>query len=222
MHLLDVVFPKRCVGCGKVGKYFCASCASSVRLIAQHETICPVCEKPAMDGSTHSFCKTRYTLDGLTSFFHYHGVVQKAVKSLKYRLVSDLASEFIDLVPQRLSRLAGDKVILVPIPLHSDRQRYRGFNQAEVLGKFLAQRVKVPFHHDTLKRVVKTLSQVEVKDREKRLKNMEKAFQVTLDVKGSTILLFDDVWTTGATLRSAGNALKRAGASFVWGVTMAR
>ncbi len=239
MNILDLLFPKRCVGCGKVGKYFCVRCRAKIRTIDQGETICPVCEKPAIDGITHPHCKTRYSLDGLTSFFHYNGIIQKAVKSIKYRFVSDLAKEFIYLIPCH-SREGGnpsalfssqpwipgltrdDRAILVPIPLHSSRLRARGFNQAEVLGKFLAQRLNVPFRTDLVKRVVQTLSQVEVKDREKRLKNMEKAFQVTSDVKDVAILLFDDVWTTGATLRSAGNILKREGASFVWGLTMAR
>jgi len=112
--------------------------------------------------------------------------------------------------------------ILVPIPLHSSRERYRGFNQAEVLGTLVAQRFSIPMHSNALKRARETKSQVEVKDREKRLKNMEKAFQVTSDVKDVAILLFNDVWTTGATMRSAGNILKRGGASFVWGLTMAR
>ncbi len=69
------------------------------------------------------------------------------------------------------------------------------------------------------------MSQVEVKDREKRLKNMEKAFvchDSKFKIHDSSILLFDDVWTTGATMRSAASTLKRAGASFVWGITMAR
>ncbi len=224
MHILDLLFPKRCIGCGKVGKYFCVRCRLKIRSIDQGETICPVCEKPAIDGITHPHCKTRYSLDGLTSFFHYKGVVQKAVKAIKYRFVSDLASEFVSLVPssQLAMRKFDNSVILVPIPLHSSRQRYRGFNQAEVLGTLVAQRFSIPMQNDVLKRVVETKSQVEVKDREKRLKNMEKAFQVTSEVKDVAILLFDDVWTTGATLRSAGNILKRAGARFVWGVTMAR
>jgi len=224
MFLLDFLFPKRCVGCGKIGKYFCARCRAKIQTIDQSKTICPVCEKPAIDGITHPHCKTHYSLDGLTSFFHYNGIIQKAVKSIKYRYISDLASEFVSLVPasQLAMRKFDNSVILVPIPLHSSRQRYRGFNQAEVLGTLVAQRFSIPMQNDVLKRVVETKSQVEVKDREKRLKNMEKAFQVTSDVKDVAILLFDDVWTTGATMRSAGNILKRGGASFVWGLTMAR
>ncbi len=227
MLLLDLLFPKRCVGCGKVGKYFCSHCRLKIRTIDQGETICPVCEKSAIDGITHPHCKTRYALDGLISFFHYHGVVQKAVKALKYRFVFDLASEFVSLIPsssfsQLTNKLMNQVAILVPIPLHSSRERYRGFNQAEVLGTLVAQRFSIPMHSNALKRARETKSQVEVKDREKRLKNMEKAFQVTSDVKDVAILLFNDVWTTGATMRSAGNILKRGGASFVWGLTMAR
>ena len=180
-----------------------------------------------MDGFTHAFCKTRYSLDGLSSFFHYQGVAQKAIKSLKYRFVFDLAQEFIGLIPLVMmdSRLRGNDTIMAPVPLHPSRLRFRGFNQAEKLGTILTHRLDVPFEKNVLKRVVKTPSQVEVKDREKRLKNMDQAFAIhdsTFVLHNSSILLFDDVWTTGATLRSATRALKRAGASRVWGVTMAR
>ncbi len=227
MNILDLLFPKRCVGCGKVGKYFCVRCQLKIQTIDQNETICPVCEKGAIDGITHPHCKTRYSLDGLTSFFHYKGPVQKAVKSIKYRYASDLASEFIDLIPFSMmdSRLRGNDTIIVPVPLHPSRLRYRGFNQAEVLGTLIAQRFSIPMQSDILKRVRETKSQVEVMGREKRLKNMEGAFVMNnskFDIRTSSIFLFDDVFTTGATLRSAAKVLKRAGALFVWGITMAR
>lgn len=225
MNLLNLLFPRRCAGCGKTGGYFCGKCIREIKLIAK--PICPVCGSSAIDGATHPRCKTRYSLDGMTSFFRYDGIIRKAVKLLKYQFVSDLAKEFISLIPSSsLSTINYQlSTILIPIPLHSTRLRFRGFNQAEVLGKLLAKRLNIPIKTNILKRIKKTIPQVEMKDRKKRLKNMEGVFAVnqplTTNYQLSTMYLFDDVFTTGATLRSAANVLKRAGVKSVWGVVMA-
>ncbi len=170
-------------------------------------------------------CKTRYTIDGLTSFFHYDSIIQKAIKALKYRFVSDLATEFVSLIPQSSFSLFPKASVLAPIPLHSARLRHRGFNQAELLGSLIVQRLKIPIRTDIIKRTRSTTPQVEMKDREDRLKNMSDVFSSLnskLEAISSTIFLFDDVFTTGATMRAAANTLKREGAAFVWGITMAR
>lgn len=234
MGILDFLFPRRCVSCGKIGRYFCRKCCLKIEFITR--PICPVCGGSAVDGATHPRCKTRYSLDGLTSFFRYDGVIRRAVKLLKYQFVSDLAKEFISLIPSSLLQPIthnSSPITLIPIPLHPSRLRFRGFNQAEVLGKILAKRLNIPIRTNILKRVRKTTPQVEMKDRKKRLKNMEGVFAVNnLAMKpfdsaqgrqysNVTIFLFDDVFTTGATLRSAANVLKRAGVKRVWGVVMA-
>ncbi len=230
MHLLDILFPKRCVGCGRIRKYFCTSCISSIRIIKSNEAICPVCEKPAIDGATHPRCQTLYTIDGLTSFFRYDGVVRKAVKAVKYRYVSDLAKEFIELIPEallsNLYTLSPKPYFLVPIPLHWMRQCDRGFNQAEVLAQFIARRLQTAVRTDILKRTKVREPQVHMKSRKDRLANMDGVFDVNTDALThrhiDAILLFDDVFTTGATTRAAANVLKRAGVNWVWAVTMAR
>lgn len=217
MNLFDFIFPKRCVNCGRIGKYFCVACRAKIRVIQPNEPICPMCGRLALDGVTHPRCRTQYSLDGLTSFFHYDGTARKAIKAIKYRLVSDLAEEFISLVPKFSLPKSS---LLIPIPLHSARYRARGFNQAEVLGTILAKRLNIPVRTDILRRVKETVPQVEMKKRDDRLKNMEYVFSCN-HVSGN-VILFDDVFTTGATMRSAANVLKRAGAAHVWAVTMAR
>lgn len=234
MSVLDILFPRRCLGCGTIGGYFCARCKRGIHSVAHNESLCPVCEKLAIDGATHPRCRTRYTPDGLTCFFRYDGVIRAAVKALKYRFISDLGREFVSLVP--VSRIGDlmvnirDELVLVPIPLHASRRRERGFNQAEVLGGFLSERLsaqkglQLPMRTDMLWRAKKTAPQVAMKKREDRLANMESAFCVN-GKKGrqkGSVILFDDVFTTGATIRSAANILKRNGARFVWAVTMAR
>lgn len=229
MNILDILFPKRCLACGRFGTYFCDRCAGTIRTIGVSETICPICEYPAIGGMTHPRCQTKYSLDGLTSIFHYDGIIREAVKTLKYRLVTDLVTEFVSLIPSsvfnNLTIQQYNNCVLVPIPLHPSRLRSRGFNQAEVLGRPLAGRLHIPIQARILRRVKATTPQVEMKDRKKRLENMKNVFSIPTSkfvLPNSTIVLFDDVFTTGATMRAAGETLKRAGATFVWAVTIAR
>ena len=215
MNLLDIFFPKRCVGCRKIGKYFCEECRKKIRPILDNERICPMCGRLAYKGITHPYCRTNDGIDGLTSFFHYEGVVQKAIKAIKYRGVSDLAKEFVGLatIPDF------SQYILIPIPLHSIRYRERGFNQAEVLGKHL----HIPMRTDILYRTHHTKPQAEMK-RKERLENMQNVFSIhkSFIFHHSSVISFDDVFTTGATMRSAAYALKRAGAKNIWAITIAR
>lgn len=226
MNLLDFLFPKRCVGCGRIGRYFCLSCSLRIRHIAYNEMICPMCEGLAIDGRTHPKCRTKYGIDGLTSFFRYDGIIRKAVKAIKYRRVSDLSSEFVSLIPQVSvcfgSLFRVDTAIFVPIPMHPSRQRVRGFNQAEVLGRSVAAQLNLPVETGMLRRVKQGMPQVDMRTRKERLGNMKHVFQAEKSMKNSNVVLFDDVFTTGATMRSAAHILKRSGATYVWAVTMAR
>jgi len=156
----------------------------------------------------------------------YDGVIKKAVKAIKYRRVSSLASEFVSLssvYPNSIKLpFSMSDTILIPVPLHPLRLRYRGFNQAEVLGRIVAARLNIAIETGMLHRAMRGTPQVAMKTRKMRLGNMKAAFRALGQVKNTNIMLFDDVFTTGATVCSAANTLKRAGAGFVWAITMAR
>ena len=228
---LDLIFPKKCVGCGRAGAYFCSQCLNLVSL--KPERICPACLKPSIGGFTHPRCQTPYSLDGLTSIFAYKGVVKRAITKLKYKFISDLAQDLVELF---LSSCGEDKafrnlcrqgkVILIPVPLHPSRKRWRGFNQAELLGKMIASSLDLKFLPDALKRVRKTKPQVGL-DKEKRKENIRGAFELNpnhqlLTINHLPLIIFDDVWTSGETLKEAAKVLKRNKAEKVWGLTMAR
>jgi ComF family protein len=230
MPFADVLFPRRCLGCGEHGAYFCADCLNKIFL--KDERICPMCGRPAIGGLTHPGCQRPWGLDGLTSIFANEGVFKKAIKKLKYKFVTDLASDLVELF---LSFCGEDKgfarfcqtapVIFVPIPLHDRRQRWRGFNQAELLGQMIAQNLGIGFAPDLIVRQRPTKPQVGL-DKNSRRRNIRFAFKKNPNSKFITInynfLLFDDVWTSGATLHEAGKILKRNGAAKVWGLTLAR
>lgn len=226
VSFLDFLFPKKCLGCGRGGQYFCHQCLAKALLINQ--PICPVCRRPSPFGQTYPPCQTRYTIDGLTSVFAYQGLIRKGIKDLKFRFRFDLSEELITLLlnhnaVKSLQFLDLKKTIVVPIPLHPWREDWRGFNQAAVLAKILAEKLKLPFYEDLLTRTRYTESQTGL-EKEERQKNVEEAFQVNQAYKlaNGHVVLMDDVWTTGATMRTCANLLKRVGFEKVWGLTVAR
>lgn len=229
MNILDFLFPRRCVSCGSFGVFFCQKCLVKVKFIEL--PICPVCERPAIGGATHPGCQTRYSLDGLISACVYDGPIKAAVKRLKYKpWVTDLGEILVNLALDfyhkntSIIRVIEQNPTLVPTPLHKSRERERGFNQSALIGKILSQKLNLEFRPDLLCRHKKTKPQAELKGKE-RLANIRGAFAISKPYALTPIpfvLLIDDVWTTGATLRACGQVLKRAGVKNVWALTLAR
>lgn len=231
--LKDLFFPKKCVNCNKYGSYLCPECLNLVSICSSR--ICPQCSKPAPFGMVHFSCKTKTSLDGLTTIFNYKGVVKKTILKFKYRLVSDLAKTIIELFlsccgeDKAFSKFVNQKnVVLIPVPLHWQRKNWRGFNQAELLGKMIASQLGISFIPNLLLRIKNTKTQTMLK-REERLRNIKNAFAINkklpiniLISKYPNILIFDDVWTTGSTMKESAKVLKKQGFPKVWGLTLAR
>lgn len=142
--------------------------------------------------------------------------------------MTDLADELIDLSVCLLKPDLFDtskKLILAPVPLHWYRKNWRGFNQTELLGEKIARKLKMKFSPDLLIRTRQTRPQTKLKEKERKV-NVCGAFSVNKNskfkIRNSKILLFDDVWTTGATMQECAEVLKRAGAKKVFGLTLAR
>lgn len=229
--LNNLLFPKMCLGCGKWGSYLCPDCLNFIQVLKQRK--CPVCARLSPFGLTHPGCKKARSLDGLTAIFTYQGIVKKAITKLKYRFVTDLSSTILELFLSYCGEdkaftkfVTQEKVFLIPIPLYWQRKNWRGFNQAELLGKMIAQKLGIGFIPDLLVRVKNTQPQ-SLLDKKDRGFNIRDAFRINkhylniLNSKTLNILLFDDVWTTGATLKEAAKILKTKGIGKVWGLTLA-
>jgi len=232
MSLLDLVFPKHCVSCGRAGNYFCPKCLTTIKRVRQ---ICPVCERPTPFGQTHKFCRTRNSLDGLISLFAYEGIVRGAIHKLKYKLVTDLESEFWEIIKSDLEKrgeemlvlkrfVSEEKPVIIPIPLYWYKEHSRGFNQSSLFGKRLASCFSLSFSDKILVRARSVPSQTKLTQGE-RMENVKGIFRISPNILISqyhNILLVDDVWTTGATMKEATKTLKIAGVKTVWGLTVAR
>ena len=229
MNFLDLLFPKKCLECGKAGKYMCSSCLAKV---SAAKPICPVCKRYSYNGKTHTFCINKYSLNGFASTYQYDGVIRKAILRLKYNFASALSDELVKNINLKVNF---QNTVLVPIPLHPKREKWRGFNQAALLGKQIAQKYKWDFAEKALIRTENTTPQVQL-GRKDRLQNIrgkfavnEKVLSVILKSRSSetiesqpTFIIFDDVWTTGATISESCRVLKKSGAREVWGMTVAR
>lgn len=238
MDWLGVIFPKRCLICERWGSFLCSACRKKLKPFPFG--ICAECGKSSGGGKTHTNCLKKESLDGLVAVWQYRKAAKEAVKGLKYRFIQGLVSELAGLVIKEIENkpeqefskflhFLSQKPILLPIPLHQSRQRWRGFNQAEVLAKELAKARQLGFSAKILERVRPTQPQVELKGKERR-ENLKGAFELNKSLlrlgekalKNKSFLLIDDVFTSGATLREATKVLKEGGAGKVWALTLAR
>ena len=208
-----------CAGCwGGLRRYEGPSCfdcgrpfPSAIPLSAS-KPLCGLCRRDAF-----FFRKAR-------SFGLYEGVLRQVILLVKFqrheRLARRLGEKLMDTLTQEEELLKSTRI--VPVPLHRTRKRERGFNQAEVLAKELAELARIPLDRDSLRRTRFTLPQTGLSPSARR-KNVRGAFDVRgSQLRGHTVLLVDDVMTTGATVNACARSLKQSGVKEVFVLTPAR
>jgi ComF family protein len=160
--------------------------------------------------------------DQALSVGYFEGSLREAIHQFKYRPCRALGKPLGSWMSANLRVLTAIDIIM-PVPLHGSRLRARGFNQALLLAAPLSKTEKIPLCYDNLWRIRPTRPQVELSGDE-RIKNVAGAFALhrPLDVYGASVLLIDDVFTTGATLNECSDVLKIAGAASVTALTLAR
>lgn len=224
---LDTFFPISCLVCGREGKFICEDCQAG--LTPAQSQYCLVCAKPSPFGLTHKDCAGSLTPDRYVCFYDYR---DKDVAAIliggKYNFLPGAYAELGKILAEKIKTNCGDMqngCTLVPLPLHRRRLRWRGFNQSEVLCRSLGQELELPVA-DVLIRKKSTKTQKDLK-RKERLKNISDAFILSPlfskeGVRESSVILVDDVATTGATLLEACKILKRGGAKSVCCLTVAK
>ena len=177
---------------------------------------CPNCRDHAPD------------FDRAVSFGEYKEGLRGLIYLLKYEGVTPASGLLGEMLAQAITGLLHGyegPPVLVPVPLHKNKRRSRGFNQAELIARAAAKRLpgKPELVCDALLRRRDTISQVGL-SREERIENMRDAFRVknAVPIKGRSVILIDDVMTTGTTLSECAHVLKQAGAEKVWAATVAR
>lgn len=222
-RILDLLYPQRCVGCQGFGTWLCEAC---MRLIPRVEA--PFCTRCGgeVENPTSQLCARCRTaplrIERIRSAVYFEGTLRKAVHKFKYRGVTALAEPLGRLMTEYWSSRPMPVDVLVPVPLHKNRLRERGFNQAALLAHQLSKQAYLGVDGQTLVRRRATASQIDL-DTEERKKNVHDAFQCTTSALANRrVLLIDDVCTTGATLEACAVALEDGGTRCVQALTLAR
>ena len=229
--LASLFYPPLCAVCSvAIGsrEYLCAACQEKAPRI--EPPFCATCSEPFPGAITESFscanCAHRVLhFTSAVAVYRSRGVVRKIIHDFKYGRQVHLRHPVAEWLVETLDdpRLHGRRFdVLIPVPLHPARKRERGFNQAELLAEALSARSKFPTSN-ALERIRYTTTQTAF-DRSERMENLHNAFRLRkkADVRGSRVLLIDDVLTTGSTLSECARVLKVAGAISVHAATAAR
>jgi ComF family protein len=227
--VLDILFPVACISCSKENEWICKDCLSQVFI--QNEHVCGICEKVnTPDGRTCQKCKKKSALSALVVATSYaNSLVSHAVHLYKYRFIPYLHIQLGNIMTKALQKtdlpLAD---IIIPVPLHAKRLRWRGFNQSSLLAKHvslnLLPNTQIDFDENILIRKKYTPPQMKISDYQNRKQNMQGAFYVTNaeKIRNKTVLLIDDVATTGSTIFECAQVLKNSGAKEIYAAVIAR
>ncbi len=225
--LADLVYPRRCPVCDGVvnpfGGLVCEACKLKFRYI--EGPVCLKCGKriQAAEQEYCSDCANRkHLFDSGKALFDYKNVSDSLYR-FKYKGRQEYAAYYAQCMAGKLGAwmksLNADA--LVPVPIHKSRRRTRGYNQAEVLARELGNLLGIPVRTDLIQRTRKTAPMKDLSASERQI-NLKKAFKIRRnDVKLSTIIIIDDIYTTGSTIDNMSYELRRAGIKRIYFATLA-
>jgi ComF family protein len=209
--ILDLIFPETCFGCRKKGSSLCDNCILKIRK-AERET----------ESSIYAVYDYRDPL------------IKRAIWDLKYhnrinlgrKLGQLLYGAFIEEVSDMRIYSSGQPLLVIPVPLSPTRRKKRGYNQAEIIAKEFALcggKEVLELQNNIVKKRIDTKPQAKITNRNERLRNIKDVFEIKNPsfVKGRTIIIIDDVTTTGGTIKEIIKLLKNSGAKKVVGFAIA-
>ncbi len=222
-NIIDLVFPERCPLCGQIRPYgkkgMCKNCEAGITWI--NEPVCLKCGKMIED-EENEYCddcrKIPKSFVRCFAALSYENRVKDSLYEFKYNNQRSYAAFYVDCIMKKHGSILKDISFdgIVPVPVHPNKRRKRGYNQAELIAEELSLRLNVPMYPHYLIRCNDTAPQKELND-EQRIKNLKNAFKVgENDVKLDTVLLVDDIYTSGATMDCCTEALKTHGTEIVY------
>jgi len=226
--ILDILYPKFCINCKKEGFYLCDDCLSLIEILDRE--YCPFCFPAKLSTGTCSKCKSTHYLDGLYFACSYENkTIKRLIHEFKYEpYVRDYSELLTFLLISHLANLRKtfsdfNGFIVIPVPIFIKKKKVRGYNQAEEIAKQFAKYLKLQLLPDILIKTKNTISQTEL-TKEERKENIKNAFLVKDRelIENKSILLIDDVFTSGSTMDECSRILKENGAKEVFGMAVAR
>lgn len=225
-QVLELLFPKVCVGCNSSGELLCRECFAYLEFVEQ---ICIECGALSERGLTHAKCADKYSASRLFCVCDYrHNLTAKIVTALKYNLIKDLDITCAQIVFKSLierNALPDEDFVITFVPMHKTKQSLRGFNQSQLIAEKIGALLQMPVL-PMLEKQRPTKAQMTL-DRKERLQNLRSTFSpILLGNKpvcaGKRVLLVDNVIATGATLRECAKTLLSAGAGNVQCIAFAK
>lgn len=223
---LELLFPQHCPVCDCVlplGEKICPDCRLRLRTV--QEPYCRKCGKE-LSCDTQEYCedcmKQKHLFDEGRALYEYP-CIRRSIAAFKYKG----RQEYAEFYAQEIEKHLGETIrrwqpqALIPVPLHPSRMRARGYNQAFLLAKELGERMGIPVAANMIKRVKRTAPQKAL-NRQMRQNNLKRAFKIGRnDVKLSTIIIIDDIYTTGSTMDAMAAVLRDAGIRRIYFITLA-
>lgn len=221
-RLFRLLYPDRCLLCRQLLSFteelpLCGKCRVYYHPAGQ---VCPQCERLYLGGSECTCSSASISLQRLFAIAFYDRKWRLIIHNLKYRKCRSLARQLgLLLAMEIISRNYCVPQLIVPIPLHSEREGERGFNQSALIAGYASRFLGVPCRNMLVK-MKDTVSQTTI-SREQRYKNISGVFSCNdILAKGATVLLIDDIYSTGATMKEAARVLVNCGAT-VYGAVVA-
>jgi ComF family protein len=222
--ILDILFPNRCPACGIFLEHndFCLNCLKQIKIF--DFLLCPRCFSRLPNLKT-CHPEEKFILGAVTN---YNDFIQKAIWNLKFDFVREVASPLAKLLIQYFKTIQNyyeidlKNFIVVPMPLSLRRLKQRGFNQSELIAKNFANYFNLPLETNLLLRSKHSQPQSEINNFNKRQLNVKDCFDIKKDVLNKNIILIDDVFTSGATMKEAVKTLKKHKAKKIIGLVISR
>lgn len=203
--------------------------------ITVHSSLfCGICRARLPENKKTCHKKSLFILGSATN---YDENIKILIHQFKYKYWTRLKNVFElilkiyieNLQPEKTLKKFLNNCLIVPVPLHKDREKERGFNQAEILGGIISRILSIPIENRIIARIKATQTQAKLKNWEQRKENLRGSFEIKNSpdgqaekIKGANIILVDDVYTSGATINEAAKTLRNAGAKQIIAFVIAK
>jgi ComF family protein len=222
-NALEIIYPLRCGGCGARGFVICPECIEDFRTVEEAST-CPVCGRWTGKRIMCGECidKKRGFQEGHYGFY-FENRLRDALHAFKFERRKDVGKFLISLIREKIAGLSEVVDAIIPVPVTEKRLKERGFNQSFIISEEISKIISRPVLHSTLLKIRETRDQFTLSKDERR-KNIKGVFAVKngTGIGGKRILLVDDLFTTGYTVREASRALFKEKAERVIVFALAR
>ena len=219
----DILFPKYCILCKSIGSSLCEKCKKNLQLTSIES--CIVCDRLSIDGTTHLKCKSKFSPDRYISLCYYNQLARKIILNAKYNQKSYKSLDDFININENLAKLNNINSIdiIIPIPMTKSFKKLSDINHAKYIAEKISQTIKIPICDALIK-----TTKISQKNLSKEYRHINISGKIKLNlgfltlIKNKSILLVDDVLTTGATMLESTKILKANGAKNVTCLTLTK